>query len=87
LRAVTVIFNCSKSSITNHLNNTPDTCKIQYAPNIYVERQKFTFTEEAALYNHIRECYELMLLVDVELLYYYANELLRERGEDPVGKN
>ena len=86
-RAVAAIFNCSKSLITNHLNNTPDTCKIQYAPDVYVERQKLTPTEETALCNHIRECYELMLPVDVELLHYYANELLRERGEDPVREN
>jgi hypothetical protein len=38
LRVVAAIFNCSKSSITNHLNNISDTCKIQYAPDIYVER-------------------------------------------------
>jgi hypothetical protein len=28
LRDAAAIFNCSKSSITNHLNETPDTCKI-----------------------------------------------------------
>ena len=87
LRAVAAIFNCSKSSITNHLNDIPDTCKIQYAPDVYVERQKLTLTEEAALCNHIRECYESMLPVDVELLHYYANELLRERGENLIRKN
>ena len=44
--------------------------------------------EETALVNHIRECYQSMLPVDVELLHYYANELLRARGDnEPVGKN
>jgi hypothetical protein len=34
LRAATSLYHCSKDSITNYLDNTP---QIKYAPNIYVE--------------------------------------------------
>ena len=82
LRAAAALYDCNKDSITNHLNDTPDTFKYKYAPDIYVERQLITAAEEAALCQHIRECYEAMLPVNVELLHYYANKLLREREED-----
>jgi hypothetical protein len=48
--------------------------------------------EETALYNHILECYQSHLSLDVELLHHYTNELLQARlgplrEEDKVGTN
>jgi hypothetical protein len=76
LRAAAIIYGCSKTSITNHLNNTS---RIRYAPDVYIERQLLTVAEEVVLCNHIRECYQSHLSFDLELLHYYANELLQAR--------
>jgi hypothetical protein len=85
LRAATSLYHCSKDSITNHLDDTP---QVKYAPNIYVEQQKLSPAEETALVNHIIECYQSMLPLDIELLHYYANELCRAKGDHtPVKKN
>jgi hypothetical protein len=85
LRAAVSLYHCSKDSITNHLDDTP---QVEYAPDVYVEQQKLSPAEETALVNHIIECYQLMLPLDVELLHYYANELCRAKGDHtPVGKN
>jgi hypothetical protein len=92
LRAAALLYNCNKDSITNYLNNTPKTSQIRYAPDVYVERQLLNAAEEIALYNHILECYQSHLSLDVELLHYYANELLQARlgpfkEEDKIGTN
>jgi hypothetical protein len=92
LRAAALFYDYNKDSITNHLNDTPEISQIRYAPDVYVERQLFNAAEETALYNHILECYESHLSLDVELLYHYANELLQARlgplrEEDKVRTN
>jgi hypothetical protein len=79
LRAAALFYNYNKDSITNHLNNTPKTSQIRYTPDIYVERQLLNTAEETALYNHILECYQSHLSLDVKLLHHYANELLQAR--------
>ena len=85
LRAAASLYHCSKDSITNHLDDTP---QVEYAPDVYVEQQKLSPAEETALVNHIIECYQSMLPLDVELLHYYANELCRAKGDYTfVGKN
>jgi hypothetical protein len=92
LRAAAFLYNCNKDSITNHLNNIPETSQIRYAPNVYVERQLLNTVEKTALCNHILECYQSHLSLDVELLHYYVNELLQARlgllrKEDKIGTN
>jgi hypothetical protein len=76
LRAAVIIYDYSKISIINHFDNI---FRIRYTPDIYIERQLFTVTEETVLYNYIREYYQSYLFFDVELLYYYVNELLQAR--------
>ncbi len=56
-----------------------------YASDVYIEQQKFTPAEEKALVDYIIDCYKLMLPLDVELLYYYANELCRAKGDNKLG--
>jgi hypothetical protein len=92
LRAAASLYNCNKDSITNHLNDTPEASQIRYAPNVYVERQLLNAAEETALCNHILECYESHLSLDVKLLHHYANELLQARlgplkKKDKIGTN
>jgi hypothetical protein len=79
LRAAALLYDCNKDSITNHLNDIPETSQIRYAPNIYVERQLLNAAEKTALYSHILECYQSHLSLDVELFYHYANKLLQAR--------
>ena len=79
LRAAAVIYGCSKDSITNHLKDGSGTTKHRYAPDVYVKRQLLNAAEETVLCNHIRECYASHLSFDVELLHYYANQLLEAR--------
>jgi hypothetical protein len=85
LRAAASLYHYNKDSITHHLNNTPEH---RYAPDIYIERQRLSPAKETALINHIRECYQSILLVNIELLHYYANKLLRAREDNElIGKN
>jgi len=85
LRAAASLYHYSKDSITNHLNNTS---QVKYAPDVYVEQQKLSPAEETALINHIIECYQSMLSLNIELLHYYANELCRAKEDHtPVRKN
>jgi hypothetical protein len=92
LHAAALFHGCNKDSITNHLNDIPEASQIRYAPDVYVERQLLNAAEETALYNHILECYQSHLSLDVELFHYYANELLQARleplkEENKVGTN
>jgi hypothetical protein len=92
LRAAASLYGYNKDSIINHLNNTPETSQIRYAPDVYVERQLLNAAEETALCNHILECYQSHLSLDIELFHHYANELLQARlgslrEEDKVGTN
>jgi hypothetical protein len=92
LRAAALLYGCNKDSITNHLNNTPETSQIRYAPDVYVERQLLNTAKETALCNHILECYQSHLSLNVELFHHYANELLQARlgplrEEDKVKTN
>jgi hypothetical protein len=75
LRAAALLYGCNKDSITNHLNDTPKTSQIRYAPDVYVERQLLNAAEETALCSHI---------LDVELLHHHANELLQARLGPPI---
>ena len=85
LRAAASLYHYSKNSITNHLNDTP---KHEYVSDIYIEQQKLTPAEEKALINHIINYYKLILPLDVELLYYYVNELCRvKKDNELVEKN
>jgi hypothetical protein len=85
LRAAASLYHCNKDSITYHLNNTPEH---RYVSDIYIDRQRLSPAKETAFINHIRECYQSMLPVNVKLFYYYANKLLRAREDDkPVRKN
>jgi hypothetical protein len=85
LRAAASLYHCNKDLITHYLNNTPEH---RYIPDIYIDRQRLSLIKEIALVNHIRECYQSMLPVDVKLFHSYANELLRARGDDKsVRKN
>ena len=85
LRAAASLYYCNKDLITYHLNNTSEH---KYASDIYIDRQRLSPAEEIAFINHIRECYQSILPVNVELFHSYANELLRARGDDEsVKKN
>jgi hypothetical protein len=85
LRAAASLYHYNKDSITHHLNDTPEH---RYVPDIYIDRQKLSPAEKIAFISHIRECYQSILPVDVKLLHFYANELLRARGDDKsVRKN
>jgi hypothetical protein len=85
LRAAASLYHYNKNSITHHLNDTPE---YRYVPDIYIDRQRLSPVKETAFINHIREYYQSILPVDVKLFYFYANELLRARGDDkPVKKN
>ena len=83
LRAAASLYHYSKDSITNHLNDTP---KHEYASDIYIEQQKLTPAEEKALIDYIINYYKLMLPLDVEFFYYYANELCRAKGDNELVK-
>ncbi len=43
--------------------------------------RSFRLLKKIALVNHIIECYQLILSLDVELFYYYANKLCRAKGD------
>jgi hypothetical protein len=79
LRAAALFYDYNKDSITNYLNNIPKTSQIRYTSDIYVERQLFNAAEEIALYNHILECYQSYLFLDVELFHHCINKLLQTK--------
>jgi hypothetical protein len=54
IRQAATLFHCSKSSVANHINEK----EIQYLPDLAVDRQKLTSVEEAALKDHIDDCYK-----------------------------
>jgi hypothetical protein len=79
LRAIAALYDYNKDSIINHFNDILEASQIRYAPDVYVERQLLNVAKETALYNHILECYESHLSLNVKLLYYYTNKLLQAR--------
>src|SRR6266498_4583399 len=81
LRAAASLYHYSKNLITNHLN---DTSKHEYISNIYIKQQKLTPAEEKTLINHIINYYKSILLLNIELLYYYANKLCRAKGDNKL---
>ena len=81
LRAAASLYHYSKDLITNHLN---DTSKHEYISNIYIKQQKLTPAEEKTLINHIINYYKSILLLNIELLYYYANKLCRAKGDNKL---
>jgi len=54
LRAAASLYHCSKDSITNYFDDTP---QVEYAPDIYVEQQKLSPAKKTTLINYIIECY------------------------------
>jgi hypothetical protein len=61
---------------------------VQYLPDLAVEHQKLTPIEEAALKDHIHDCFQLGLSLSPKLLREYANELCKAKGDfEEVGKN
>ena len=54
MQCVVVLFHCSPASISNYINARKD---VQYLPDLAVEYQKLISIEEAALKDHIYDCF------------------------------
>jgi hypothetical protein len=77
MRQAASLFHCSHSSISNHINEEKS---MHYLPDHAVERQKLTPVEEAALKDHIDDCYQSGLPLSPRLLRDFANQLCRAKG-------
>jgi Tc5 transposase DNA-binding domain/helix-turn-helix, Psq domain len=85
MRQAAALFHCSHSSVSNHINETKS---MQYMLDLTIEQQKLTPMEEAALKDHIHECFQSGLSLSPRLLRDYANELCRAKGDSKkVEKN
>jgi hypothetical protein len=85
IRRAAALFHCFIISISNHIKERND---VQYLPDLAVEHQKLTPIEEAALKDHIYDCFQSGLSLTPQLFHEYVNELCRAKGDDKeVGKN
>ena len=80
-----VIYGCSKQSISNHFNTNSS---FKHFPDVYINLQRLTPAEEAALVKYINECYLSGFPLHVPHVNNFANEILRNRGDMvPVSVN
>jgi hypothetical protein len=73
MRRAATLFHCSTTSISNHIKKRND---VQYLPDLAVKHQKLTPIEEAALKDHIHDCFQSGLSLTPKLLREMERESL-----------
>jgi hypothetical protein len=85
MRRAVAFFYYSPTLISNYINARKD---VQYLLDLVIKHQKLTPIEEAALKDHIHNCFQSEFSFSPKLFREYANELCRAKGDfEEVGKN
>lgn len=85
LTKAAIIYGCSKQSISNHIKANS---LIRHSPDVHNNHQRLKPTKETALVKHISECYLSGFPLHVPHLNDFANEILKNRGDQlPVSVN